>query len=967
MAGLTETTIPCRILEEEGLSSSSSPTDAVIFVGLCLVAGIACRHVFQGTRVPYTVALLVFGIALGSLEYGTHHKLGKIGDGIRLWANIDPDLLLAVFLPALLFESSFSLEVHQIKRCMVQMFMLAGPGVVMSTFLLGSALKFTFPYDWNWKTSLLLGGLLSATDPVAVVALLKELGASKKLTTIIDGESLMNDGAAIVIYQLLLQMVLGKSFDWGAIIKFLIQASLGAVGIGLAFGIASVLWLRFVFNDTVIEITLTLAVSYIAYFTAQEWAGASGILTVMTLGMFYAAVARTAFKGDGLQSLHHFWEMVAYIANTVIFILSGVVIAEGALVHDILQNGNSWAYVVLLYVYVQVCRLVVIGVLFPLLRYFGYGLDWKEATILTWSGLRGAVSLSLSLSVKRSSGGPSLLGSETGTLFVFFTGGIVFLTLLLNGSTAQFILQLLDMEKLSAAKRRIVDYTKHEMLNKALEAFGNLGDDEELGPADWSTVKRYIASLNNVEGECEHPHNAPNGDNNLDHMNLKDIRIRLLNGVQAAYWRMIDEGRITRSTVNLLMQSVDEALDLASDKPLCDWKGLKDHVHFPNYYRFLQTSICPQKFVTYFTVTRLESACYICATFLHAHRIARQQLHDFIGESDVASIVIDESEAEGEEARTFLDDVRMSFPQVLHIVKTRQVAYSLLNHLIDYLQNLEKVGLLEKKEMLHLHDAVQTDLKKLLRNPPSVKIPKFSDMYGVHPLMGALPSSVHEPQEGSTKEVMKFRGMTLYREGSKPNGIWLISNGVVKWMSKSLKSKHSLHPTFTHGSTLGLYEVLTGKPYLCDMITDSVVLCFYIENKILPALRSDPSVENFLWQESAIILAKLLLPQVFEKMGMQDLRALVVERSIMTLYIRGESIEVPYHSIGILLEGFIKTRGLQEELITSPAALLPPHMHQSSQNLETIAVSRGASFSHQNSFYLVEARARVIIFDIAAF
>ncbi|KAH7515439.1 hypothetical protein FEM48_Zijuj10G0026400 [Ziziphus jujuba var. spinosa] len=1005
MAGLTETTIPCRILEEEGLSSSSSPTDAVIFVGLCLVAGIACRHVFQGTRVPYTVALLVFGIALGSLEYGTHHKLGKIGDGIRLsvklsisapeegmefvgeieifgkllhhasWANIDPDLLLAVFLPALLFESSFSLEVHQIKvsslfshpncfivkvlliaqRCMVQMFMLAGPGVVMSTFLLGSALKFTFPYDWNWKTSLLLGGLLSATDPVAVVALLKELGASKKLTTIIDGESLMNDGAAIVIYQLLLQMVLGKSFDWGAIIKFLIQASLGAVGIGLAFGIASVLWLRFVFNDTVIEITLTLAVSYIAYFTAQEWAGASGILTVMTLGMFYAAVARTAFKGDGLQSLHHFWEMVAYIANTVIFILSGVVIAEGALVHDILQNGNSWAYVVLLYVYVQVCRLVVIGVLFPLLRYFGYGLDWKEATILTWSGLRGAVSLSLSLSVKasfnelrisRSSGGPSLLGSETGTLFVFFTGGIVFLTLLLNGSTAQFILQLLDMEKLSAAKRRIVDYTKHEMLNKALEAFGNLGDDEELGPADWSTVKRYIASLNNVEGECEHPHNAPNGDNNLDHMNLKDIRIRLLNGVQAAYWRMIDEGRITRSTVNLLMQSVDEALDLASDKPLCDWKGLKDHVHFPNYYRFLQTSICPQKFVTYFTVTRLESACYICATFLHAHRIARQQLHDFIGESDVASIVIDESEAEGEEARTFLDDVRMSFPQVLHIVKTRQVAYSLLNHLIDYLQNLEKVGLLEKKEMLHLHDAVQTDLKKLLRNPPSVKIPKFSDMYGVHPLMGALPSSVHEPQEGSTKEVMKFRGMTLYREGSKPNGIWLISNGVVKWMSKSLKSKHSLHPTFTHGSTLGLYEVLTGKPYLCDMITDSVVLCFYIENKILPALRSDPSVENFLWQESAIILAKLLLPQVFEKMGMQDLRALVVERSIMTLYIRGESIEVPYHSIGILLEGFIKTRGLQEELITSPAALLPPHMHQSSQNLETIDLHRPINKEH---------------------
>ncbi|WVZ26384.1 hypothetical protein V8G54_004928 [Vigna mungo] len=93
----------------------SSPADAVIFFGLSLALGIACRHLLRGTRVPYTVALLIIGIALGSLEYGTHHRLGKIGDGIRLWSEIDPDLLLAVFLPALLFESSFLMEVHQIK------------------------------------------------------------------------------------------------------------------------------------------------------------------------------------------------------------------------------------------------------------------------------------------------------------------------------------------------------------------------------------------------------------------------------------------------------------------------------------------------------------------------------------------------------------------------------------------------------------------------------------------------------------------------------------------------------------------------------------------------------------------------------------------------------------------------------------------------------------------------------------
>ncbi|PHT60407.1 Sodium/hydrogen exchanger 8 [Capsicum baccatum] len=90
-------------------SSGSGPTNAVIFVGISLLLGIACRHVLRGTRVPYSVALLVLGIGLGALEYGTHHRLGRIGNGIRIWANINPDLLLAVFLPALLFESAFSM------------------------------------------------------------------------------------------------------------------------------------------------------------------------------------------------------------------------------------------------------------------------------------------------------------------------------------------------------------------------------------------------------------------------------------------------------------------------------------------------------------------------------------------------------------------------------------------------------------------------------------------------------------------------------------------------------------------------------------------------------------------------------------------------------------------------------------------------------------------------------------------
>ncbi|KAI4308480.1 hypothetical protein L6164_031554 [Bauhinia variegata] len=944
-------------------SASSSPSDAVIFFGLSLAFGIACRHLLSGTRVPYTVALLILGLALGSLDYFTHHQLGKIGDGIRLWSDIDPELLLAVCLPPLLFESSLSMEIHQIKRCMAQMILLAGPGVLISTFFLGSALKLTFPYNWSWKISLLLGGLLSATDPVAVVALLKDLGASKKLSTIIEGESLMNDGTAIVVYTLFYRMVLGGSFSWVAIIKFLAVVSLGAVGIGLAFGMASVLWLGSIFNDTVIQITLTLAVSYVAYFIAQEHADVSGVLTVMTLGMFYSAVAKTAFKGDGQQSLHHFWEMVAYIANTLIFILSGVIIAEAILnCQNISADGKSWVNLLLLYAYVQASRCILVAALYPFLRYFGYGFDWKEAIILIWSGLRGTVALALSLSVKHSSNKSIELSGDTGNMFVFFTGGVVVLTIIVNGSTTQLFLRLLKMDKLSETKRRILDYTKYKMLNEALEAFGEHGGDEVLGSADWSVVKSYISCLNGID--CENVVNtyatSESDDKNLkDLLDLKVLRIGLLNGVQAAYWEMLEEGRISRKIANILMRSVDEALDLASHQPLYDWKSLEANVNLPDCYKFIQSAF-PQKLITYFTMERLESACYICAAFLHAHETARRKLHDFIGDIDFVSIVKNESLAEGEEAEKFLQDVRVTFPQVLRVLKTRQATHLVLNHLTRYVESIVKVGLVEEKELLLLHDAVQSDLKRLVRNPPLVKLPKINS---THAMLGALPSSARELLASSAREMMILRGLPLYKEGSKANGIWLISSGVVKWESTMIRNNHSLHSTFAHGSTLGLYESLTKRRYTCDVTTDSVVLCSFLEAHKISSLRTDSSVENLLWQECAIFLSKLLLPQIFEIFGMQDLRTLFAGRSVM-IYRRGDTIEILHHSIGLLLEGEVKPQGVQE-LIKSPTALVPSYGNPNFQSLETSGRQQISS-SPRGSSYLVEKRARVIILDIAA-
>lgn len=937
------------------------PELAILFIGVSLVLGICCRHLLKGTRVPYTVALLLLGIALGSLEYGTNRMLGNLGYSIRQWSNISPSLILFVFLPALLFESSFAMEVHQIKRCIMQMVLLAGPGVVISTFCSGILIHYIFPYQWTWSVSLLLGGLLSATDPVAVVALLKDLGASKKLNTLIEGESLMNDGTAIVIFRLFLQMVLGQSFDVADVIKFLSRVALGGVALGLAFGLVSVLWLGVIFNDTVIEITLTLTASYMAYYTAEDEAGVSGVLTVMTVGIFFAVFARTAFKGESHQSMHYFWGMVAYVANTLIFILSGVVIAESILKSYNKIEGQDWGYLVLLYLFLQLSRAIVVFSLYPGLRYFGYGLTFKETIILIWAGLRGAVALSLALSVN----GLQTVSEKTRAKFVFWTGGVVFLTLTINGSTTQFLLSLLGMQKTPEVKTRILEYAKHEMNNKALESFGDLGEDEELGPVEWQTVTRYISCLKATDERPAHPHETHDSGIEDQRIQLQDTRLRLLNGVQAAYWVMLEEGRVTQTAAMILMQSVDEALDFVmKHETVFDWKGLDPHVRFPwylRYFRLRNSRFVPKKLLNFLVVEGLELGCYITAAFLRAHRTARRQLREFIGESEIAETVIRESEAEEASAKQFLEDVRMTFPEVLCVVKTKQVTYAILNHMVEYIQGLEKTGLLEEKEINHLQDAVQADLKRLLRKPPLVKMPSSAETLSNQPFLGALPAEVRELMENSAKEFVKLRDNILYEEESKVDGIFLVANGVMKWNNNLSAGKHLLHPNFSHGSTLGLYEVLTGKPGLCDLTTDSVVRCFFIEGaQILSAMRIRPEVEEFFWKESSLAVAKILLPEQFEGITIQELRVFVMEGSTIRTYLWGEVIDILQGEIGILLEGFLKEEG-KNEIIAAPSGL-------TFLNRECFWGSTGKTGirSQQCLSYHAETRCRILLMDIRA-
>ena len=434
----------------------------LFFLIVALVIGAATRHFLQKIPLPFTVLLLLIGLAMGALNraYGPHGGHGHDGHSEHatgLWAkfidtlsgaitwggNLDGHLILYVFLPILIFEAGFALDVHTFKKSFLNAFYLAGPGIVSATVMTGLAFFGLVQVfggdggvlaDWNceagafiWLASMLFGAVVSATDPVAVVALLKELGASKKLGTLIEGESLLNDGTAIVAFVLLIGVVTGAevftgtgSFLGSAAVGF---GQIGAAGglIGVFLGLIAILWVRKVFNDPMIEITVVLVTSYAVFFICEHFFHVSGVLGLVALGIVMAGVGRTRISPEVEHFMHEFWELVAFVANVIIFIVVGVVIAQNAN-----PTGMDFAILGLVYLAIHVVRAINMGTFYPLMKRAGYGLPGKDAVVVWWGALRGAIGLALALVVyseqfryefKVSEGG-SGYGANTTSAFV---------------------------------------------------------------------------------------------------------------------------------------------------------------------------------------------------------------------------------------------------------------------------------------------------------------------------------------------------------------------------------------------------------------------------------------------------------------------------------------------------------------------------------------------------------------------
>lgn len=371
-------------------------------------------------KLPYTVALVVAGLGLGAVKVLPAPHLTK-------------DLLYSIFLPGLIFEAAFHLGWSRFRANARAIVGLAVPGIALAVAVTTVLLVLTpgspFGPGAPWQVALVFSALIAATDPIAVVALFKTIGAPPRLSAIVEGESLVNDGTAVVVYTLVLAYVTGTPVTLaGAVADFVRVVGLGAlVGVGVGWIVSKLIQLV---EDSHVEITLTTIAAY-GSFVLAEYFHLSGIIATVAAGLACGTWgAERGMLPATRVAVVWFWEYVAFVLNSVIFLLIGLEVS----VREMLEG---WRPIVVAFVAVTLTRALVVGVTALALQPTRERVPRNWAFVLTWGGLRGALVMVLALLL------PPDFPARSRVVQV--TYGVVILSILLNGMTMAPLLRWLKM------------------------------------------------------------------------------------------------------------------------------------------------------------------------------------------------------------------------------------------------------------------------------------------------------------------------------------------------------------------------------------------------------------------------------------------------------------------------------------------------------------------------------------------
>ncbi len=513
-----------------------TPASIIEFLLWLLIAASLIALVTTRLKIPYTVALVAGGFAIDLFHLPITKVFGETGQAHFL----TPEIILILFLPALLFESGININIRQLRENLIPILLLAVIGVLIAAMITGYALHWVIGVPV--LSALLFGALISATDPISVIALFKNLGVSKRLAVIIESESLFNDGTSIVIFQIILAGIAGGEINLVSGIRSFFLVSLGGAALGMALGYVASKATQQV-DDPQIEITLTTILAYGSYLIAEHLHVSGVIATVsagLMVGNFGVEVGMSARTRVALRS---FWEYVSFVINSLVFLLIGIEVH----IRNLLE---AWHGILLAIGAVLLGRALAVYLLGSASRVFGAHIPLRWQHMLFWGGIHGSVSMALALSLSRDLPYRGLLLS--------ITFGVVAFSIVVQGLTVKPLLRLLGIGTIREDEYDVAK-VRHAAYSSARKELELLFKEALVSPPVYERLRNTLDfSLEEVQEkivQLQQENEAVAEDE------IRMARARLIAAEKSSIQKSANQGLISIHTAEEMLAEADRRLE----------------------------------------------------------------------------------------------------------------------------------------------------------------------------------------------------------------------------------------------------------------------------------------------------------------------------------------------------------------------------------------------------------------------
>jgi monovalent cation/hydrogen antiporter len=517
-------------------AGDSAVLAALLAVGLLLLA------VSQLVRIPYPILLVLGGVAISFIP------------GLPT-VELSPNLVLVAVLPPLLYGAAFFTSLRELRANLKPIALLA-VGLVLITMLAVAAVAHAVVPGLDWPQSFVLGALVSPTDPTAATAIAQRLGLPRRLIALIEGESLVNDGTALVAYRFAVAAVVTGSFSLPKATGEFALNVVGGIAVGLAVGYL-ILQLRRRLDNPPVEITVSLLSGYFGYLPAHAL-GVSGVLAAVTVGIYMGwhtpqvTTAQVRLQGQAV------WEIVFLLLNGLLFALVGLQLPS---IVDALSARTTMSLIG----YAALVSGVVIGARFAWVFASGFlshavrrlrqedpAPSWAWKTVLAWSGMRGAVSLAAALALPLSTDAGASFPNRG--LIIFLTFSVILVTLVLQGLTLPALIRVLDLEDDGLAE-------KEDAKARIYAAEAALERLAELEAEEWvreDTAER-MRGLYGFRQNRFRERFDPDGDGSVEDRSQAYQRLRreLLSAERSAVEELRRQGRIDDDVMRRVVRDLD--------------------------------------------------------------------------------------------------------------------------------------------------------------------------------------------------------------------------------------------------------------------------------------------------------------------------------------------------------------------------------------------------------------------------